>query len=208
MALPRRAARALAAGFAALTGLVALTAPAAGRVVRIEEPGRLADEITDTAGVLGSREAAVADALDRLARETDLQLFVAFVDTFGDWDAAAWAEEAAIESGLGRDDVLLAVAVGDRAYAISVDDALDLTDDQLDTVAADVEDALRDDDWAGAAIAAADGYRLAALDDGDGASGGGFPWLPVGLGGAGVVALAALLGHRRASGAGTPAAPG
>lgn len=193
---------------AAVVALAGLAVPATA--VPTENPDRLDDEITDTAGVLGSREGAVADALDRLAEETEYQLFVAFVTTFGDWDAADWAEEAAIESGLGREDVLLAVAVQDRAYEISVDEAIPLTDDQLDSVAADVEDALRDDDWAGAAIAAADGYRQAALSGGDsaGASGGGFGWLPVGLAAAGVLALVLLLRRRRPTGVPQRAADG
>src|SRR5665648_270191 len=81
---------------------------------------------------------------------------------------------------MGIDDILLAVAVQDRTYGVSVDHNFALSDAQFSTVQATVEDRLRTDDWAGAAIAAADGYRSAA-SGGSGAVGiaggsGGFPW--------------------------------
>jgi len=122
----------------------------------------------------------VQKALDRLAAETRFQLFVVYVDNFDDWDAVDWADAAAIDSKMGIDDILLAVAVQDRAYGVSVDQNFDLTDAQLSTVEAAVEDRLRADDWAGAVIAAADGYRDAA-GGGSNAVGivggsGGFPW--------------------------------
>ena len=174
-----------------LTPLVAALAVAGGTVwtapaPRAEPPGDLADEITDTAGVLGGDRGDVQAALDRLAADTEYQLFVAFVDTFGDLDARGWTDATVDVARLGDDDVLLAVAVQDRAYDLSVGQN-DLTDDQIDAVQADVEDRLREDDWAGAAIAAADGVRTAALGSGgSGGAGGGFPWLPLGLGAAGV----------------------
>lgn len=161
------------------TGLVVgLTAPAVA--LPAEPPQALQDEITDTAGVLGDRTGDVQKALDRLAEQTQFQLFVVYVDSFDDWDAVDWANAAAIDSKMGLDDILLAVAVQDRAYAVSVDQNPELTDAQLSTVQAAVEDRLRTDDWAGAAIAAADGYRDAA-GGGSGAVGiaggsGGFPW--------------------------------
>ena len=143
------------------TGLVVgLAAPAVA--LPAEPPQTLQDEITDTAGVLGDRTGDVQKALDRLAEQTQLQLFVVYVDSFDDWDPVDWAAAAAIDSKMGTDDILLAVAVQDRAYGISVDQNFALSDAQLSTVQAAVEDRLRADDWAGAAIAAADGYRDAA----------------------------------------------
>jgi uncharacterized membrane protein YgcG len=192
-------------------GLVTgLAAPAFA--VRTESPPKVSDEVTDTADALGGRTDDVRAALDRLAEDTRLQLFVVFVDSFDDWDGIDWANASAIASGLGSDDLLLAVAVDDRAYGISTDEEAPLTDDQLADVAAEVEDRLRDDDWAGAAVTAADGYRAAALgepaSDGESAdgsdssdvsdsSGGGFPWgIVLALGGAAVVLLLVLRGRR------------
>ncbi|MBX9245609.1 TPM domain-containing protein, partial [Actinotalea ferrariae] len=147
----------------ALTGTLVTGVLAAGPAAATP-PIDLADELTDAAGVLGvAEERAVEDALDRLADETPYQLFVVFVDDFDDLDAVTWAHETASMSGLGRDDLLLAVAVEAREYRVSAHDDLALTDAQLDEVEAErIEPQLRDDDWGGAAIAAADGYRAAA----------------------------------------------
>ncbi|WP_372593658.1 TPM domain-containing protein [Actinotalea sp.] len=129
-----------------------------------ESPMDVADEITDTVGALEGRTAEVQSALDELSSATRYQLFVVFVSTFEGEDGLDWANATATASGLGVDDILLAVAVDDSRYGISVDDAIDLTDDQLDAVAGDViEPELQASDWAGAAIAGAQGYLDAAL---------------------------------------------
>ena len=123
---------------ALLAGALALTLPlGAAATPRTEPVGYLQDEVTDSAGVLGDREPEVRAALDRLADETELQLFVAFVATFDGVQAAEWADDTAITSDLGRDDLLLAVAVEDRSYWLSVDQDVDLTDGELDTVRAE-----------------------------------------------------------------------
>src|SRR5690606_2266047 len=127
----------------------------------------VAGEITDPDGVLGDRTDAVQGALDRLADDTDLQLFVVYVSTLDGMDGVDWANATANASGLGVDDLLLAVGTEDRRYGLSYDNNVSLTDAELDRVAAAVEDELRDDDWAGAAIAAAEVAR------GAGQSGGG-----------------------------------
>lgn len=184
----------LLATLAVATGLVLAGAVAA----QAEPPTDLADEITDTADALGGQTDSVQGALDRLAEDTPLQLFVVFVESFDGEDPVEWANEAATLSGLGVDDILLAVAIEDRRYAVSVDDAISLTDAQLGTVRAAIEDRLRESDWAGAAIAAADGYR----DPADGGTGegstGGFPWglLVFGIIVIGVVALLIRAGRR------------
>lgn len=188
-----------------VSGLVLIAGPAAAGVPA-EQPPEVTDEITDRVDALGGRTDEVREALDRLAADTEYQLFVVFVDSFDDWDSGDWADETAVGSGLGDDDLLLAVAIGDRRYATSVGDNA-LTDDQLSAVEAGIEDELSANDWAGAAIAGADGYRDAARGGdgepgggGSGGSGGGFPWLPVGLGTAGVVGLVALLRRRQPTG--------
>ncbi|HWS58617.1 MAG TPA: TPM domain-containing protein [Actinotalea sp.] len=168
----RRRARPRTAALPALAVGVGLGLLLGAGPATAEDPMRLATDVTDTADVLGDRTGEVHDALDTLAEDTQYQLFVVYVDTFGGASAADWATDTAIASDLGRDDLLLAVAVEDRAYFVSVDDAIALTDAQLDAVATErIEPALSDDDWAGAAIAAADGYRDAALG-GTGSAGG------------------------------------
>ncbi|MEW1723955.1 TPM domain-containing protein [Streptomyces sp. NPDC093109] len=141
-----------------------LTAPGAGvaaAAARAEQPVPLdrQGQITDKVGALGGRKAEVSRALDRLDSERHIQLFVVYVRDFSGRSAQSWADATATRNGLGRDDVLLAVATHDRLYAYSADAAGPFTDARLAEVARTaVEPALRRNDWAGAAIGAADGY--------------------------------------------------
>ncbi|OEJ40773.1 fibrillarin [Streptomyces agglomeratus] len=204
-----------------------LALPAAGGA-RADDPIGLSREgqITDRVGALGDRENAVADALDRLYDTRRVQLFVAYVRDFSGRSAQSWADDTAERNGLGRDDALLAVATHDRQYAYSVDQESRLTDAELDDVARTaVEPALRANDWAGAAIGAANGYAAVLAgepvpvpditpgpaDPGagpdDGVSGAGDLVLPVVLVGA-AGALAAYTYVRRRRRATTRTTPG
>ncbi|MFJ6568291.1 TPM domain-containing protein [Streptomyces sp. NPDC091292] len=117
-------------------------------------------QITDTVGALGDREGAVTTALDTLDRDHGEQLFVAYVRDFSGQSPQSWADATANRNGLGLNDVLLAVATHARQYAYSVDPNSRLTDAQLHTVATTaIEPALRQNDWAGAAIGAANGMN-------------------------------------------------
>ena len=165
------------------------------RYAAAEAPGYLADPLTDTAGAIAD-PAAVRAALARLSDETPIDLFVVFVETFDGMDATAWVNEAAALSNLGVNDVLLAVAVQDRAYDVSVDTSGAVDAEVLAKVLADqVEPALSRNDWDGAAISLADGLR------GTRAESGGLPigWLA--LGGAAVTGGTVLLVRRRKKGA-------
>ncbi|MEV7679588.1 TPM domain-containing protein [Streptomyces sp. NPDC088341] len=116
-------------------------------------------QITDKVGALGDRRVAVSHSLDRLYTDNRVQLFVAYVRDFSGHSPQSWADSTAVRNGLGRDDILLAVATHDRQYAYSVDAGSPLTGSQLADVARTaVEPALRQNDWAGAAIGAANGY--------------------------------------------------
>lgn len=116
-------------------------------------------QITDRVGALTDREPEVAQALTRLADEHGLRLFVVYVDDFSGRSPQQWANTTALRNGLGADDALLAVATSDRQYSYYVDAGSPLTRQDLAEVdAAAVEPALRQNDWAGAAIGAARGY--------------------------------------------------
>ncbi|WP_406454357.1 TPM domain-containing protein [Streptomyces sp. NBC_00876] len=116
-------------------------------------------QITDKVGALGDRRPQVVTALDQLYEKRRIQLFVAYVRDFSGRSAQDWADRTADRNGLGRDDVLLAVATHDRQFAYSVDQDSRFTDAQLQDVASTaIEPALRENDWAGAAIGAANGY--------------------------------------------------
>jgi uncharacterized membrane protein YgcG len=174
-----------------------------------EQPLRVDDQVTDRVGALAGHSARVREALDRLRDANGTQLFVVYVSDFNGMNGQEWSDETARRSQLGDRDVLLAVAVDDRAYGYSVAGEFPLSDSELaDLAVQEVEPRLAAGDWAGAAVAMADGLRT-----GGGAGGG----LPVGalLVGAGIVGGGALLlsRRRRARGAGAragnaPAAPG
>lgn len=189
------AAPAVAAPLPAGTEPVAASAPAA---LPMTDPLTLTDEVTDQSGVLGSDESEVREALDRLAQDTQYQLYVVFVDDFGSADPTSWAEQTGQDSGLGANDLLLTVATEARLYQLAPQTVPGLSSADLDDVAAEVEDHLRDDDWAGAAVAAADSVREVAGSGGssasgsssDGAGSNGIGWLLVG----GLVVIAVVTG--------------
>ncbi|MFD5428788.1 TPM domain-containing protein [Streptomyces sp. NPDC127084] len=138
-----------------------LLVPAARGDARAEDPVRLSGQgqITDPVDALGDLDDQVETALDRLYDTHRVQLFVAYVHDFSGRSAQTWADETATKNGLGQDDILLAVATRDRRYAYSADTDAPLSQRQLDEVARTaIEPALRQNDWAGAAIGAANGY--------------------------------------------------
>ncbi|MFE5591668.1 TPM domain-containing protein [Streptomyces sp. NPDC056549] len=116
-------------------------------------------QITDRVDALGDRRASVVEALDRLYDDRRVQLFVVYVRDFSGRSGQSWADATAERNGLGVDDLLLAVATHDRQYGYSADPDSRFTRAQLDEVARTaIEPALRQNDWAGAAIGAANGY--------------------------------------------------
>ena len=139
-----------------LAGLVA--APAA----TAEPSFRVPAQITDNAGALSDSESTqVQAALDRLYDGKQVQLWVVFVDSFDGENGITWAQDTMRLSGFGDDDALLAVAVSDREYAFQVSDraAGGVAGRADDVRRSDIEPALRDSDWAQAAIGAADGLN-------------------------------------------------
>lgn len=184
--LARRTTVALAA-----LALIVLSAAASAAQAPVDVTG----PVTDPDGALGSRSAEVRAALDDHFDQTGHQLFVVLVPSFDGLDGQEWAEQSAARSDLASQDVLWAVATQDRAYGYFVGADQQLSDSDLERVEReDVLPRLREEDWAGAAIAAARGYA-------DAADGGGIPWVPVGIGGIVLVgAGAVVVRRRRASG--------
>jgi predicted nucleic acid-binding Zn-ribbon protein len=173
-----RIARLLSLVFAILAAGI-LLAPTAGST----PPFRLPGYVTDEAGVLnGADRSNVTSAIDSLYSNRKTRLWVVYVDSFSGQTAETWARNTMMASDLGDFDALLAVATTDRAYALLVpDSATELSSSRVDSVRRnEIEPALRQTDWAGAAVAAASG-----LDQSPG-SGSGISW--VGL----LVALAVI----------------
>ncbi|MGW2557727.1 TPM domain-containing protein [Streptomyces sp. NPDC001514] len=155
--MTRTATRVLLAVLVAAWWLIVPVAQSA----RAEDPVQLSREgrITDRVDVLGDREGQVEEALDRLYDDRRIQPFVVYVHDFSGRSAQGWADGTATKNGLGRSDVLLAVATHDRQYTYSADPDSRITQAQFDDVAQSaIEPPLRQDDWAGAAIGAANGY--------------------------------------------------
>lgn len=153
---PRRYAAALTA--AAVAGLLAV-----GGAAHAEPPLDLPGPVTDTVEALSPAQVAAAEEqIQELQQDTGLQLFVVFVDEFTDPSGARvngpdWTRSTSRESALGHGDLLLAVAVDQRAYGLG-DPGSTLSQQELQRVQLqDIEPRLGEDDWAGAVEAAADG---------------------------------------------------
>ncbi|MFK4836097.1 TPM domain-containing protein [Microbacterium sp. ZW T2_14] len=173
------------------------------------------NHILDDSGVLSSSEEAEAEArLEQLSSETDVDLWVVYVDEFSDpSNSADWANQTAADNGLGPTQYLLAVATDGRQFYLSGDSAGPLTQDQLATIEQQrIQPALAQDDWLGAVDAAADGLTDAvgggsgAPDSG--ASGGSwFTWLLVIVAVAVGIVLLVMFLRRRRTRAAVPGGP-
>ncbi|MBW0109725.1 TPM domain-containing protein, partial [Pseudonocardia sp. KRD-182] len=158
-------------------------------VAAADPPSRVGPAVTDSAGVLApGDEARITEAFGRLRQANGTQVFVVYLDSFDGADGRSWADESARLSQFGSQDVLLAVAVGDRAYGVHVDPELVVSQSDIDSAIGDAEGRLAQDDWAGAAI---------ALSDGLGGGSGGFPVGALLLGGVVVVGGGAYVVSRR-----------
>src|SRR5947209_2270031 len=162
-----RSARLLGVILTILTGLGAglLLAPRAGA----QPPFRLPDQITDNANALSdSGRAAVTSATDKLYADRHIRLWVVYVDDFSGESADDWAKRTRRVSDLGDYDALLAVATSGRAYAFFVPSAVkSVNAGQVDQLRrTKIEPALHDDDWSGAAEAAANGLNTSPSSSG------------------------------------------
>ncbi|MGW8591662.1 TPM domain-containing protein [Dietzia sp. NPDC055877] len=122
-----------------------------------DQPLRLQQRVTDSAGVLGARTGEVETRISELQSTDSIKLWVAYVDTFDGMRPQTWAEQTHRLSQFGTRDAMLVVAVDERAYWFEYG-ALDArATDQI--AAQDIEPHLAVRDWAGAAIGTADGLE-------------------------------------------------
>ncbi|MBF4477155.1 TPM domain-containing protein [Rhodococcus rhodochrous] len=157
----RRPARSALAFVPALLAVAAwLLLPAAASA---EPPSRLPQPITDTAGVLDDADIArIQEATNTLYDEHGLQLWVTYVSSFDGRDYDSWAQATAQASNFGPDTALLAVATDDREFALWTPTGSEISESERDRISSsDVVPALRNSDWAGAAVGAADGLSNA-----------------------------------------------
>src|SRR3954471_6263154 len=146
-----RIARLLGLLLAVLTVGILLAPTAAG-----QPPFRLPSYVNDGANALsGSEFSDVQQAVDKLYNDRHIRLWVVYVDTFSGQDAVGWTEQTRRVSDIGGQDAILAVATKDREYAV-----LPPTTGSGDVAALrtnEIEPKLHQSDWAGAAVAAAEG---------------------------------------------------
>ncbi|WNG80186.1 TPM domain-containing protein [Mycobacterium sp. ITM-2016-00316] len=148
-----RIARLLSVALAVLTAGLLLAPAAAG-----QPPFRLASYVVDEANALSASDMTeVTQAIDKLYTDRKVRLWVVFVDSFSGSPAADWARATMRTSDFGDHDALLAVATTDRAYALLAPTAAAGGVDVDALRRNQVEPALRAQQWAEAAIAAAEG---------------------------------------------------
>lgn len=151
--------------------LVAPTIP----VAWAQPPLRLTGYVTDDAAVLNPGGLAeVTSAVDGLYTAKRVRLWVVYVDTFSGQTGVNWARSAMSINNFQPDqDAVLAVATQDRDYALLAGTKILSDSAQTDLRRNEIEPALRQGDWAGAAIAAANGLKN------DGSPTGSVPWVGV-----------------------------
>ncbi|MGN7781013.1 TPM domain-containing protein [Mycolicibacterium sp. 22603] len=168
-----RPARLLSMLLVALTAVLAI-APAAllaAPEAAARPPLRLPSQIVDEANVLGAADKEqVGQAIDRLYQNRQVRLWVVYVDSFSGQNAEPWAQATLRASDLGEYDALLAVATADRAYAFLTGSAAASNSEANTLRRNQIEPALRDGNWAAAAVAAADGLDATSTSSSSGMS--------------------------------------
>jgi uncharacterized membrane protein YgcG len=178
---------------ARLLGLV-LAIMAAGLLITpsaaADPPLRVPDYVTDNANVLSQGQRVQVDnAVNQLYNDRHIRLWVVYVDTFSGQDAVNWTQQTRRLSDIGGQDAILAVATQDRAYAFLPPTTAPGGVDVSTLRTNEIEPKLHQSDWAGAAIAAANGLNPSTSSTGTGAE---ISWFGV-LVALTVLALAILL---------------
>jgi uncharacterized membrane protein YgcG len=167
---------------------VAFASAGTGAAIAADPVQLGSSHVDDQSGVLNGNTASIDKAIASLYSGTGIDLYVVYVDNFTNPSSAEdWAIATAKQNNLGPNDYLLAVATQGRAYYLSADSAGPLTQSQVaDIEQKNIEPALHNNDWSGAAVAAADGISSAA---GGGGGGWGFFWFII----IGLVVVAIIL---------------
>ncbi|WP_317229192.1 TPM domain-containing protein [Clavibacter sp. MX14-G9D] len=152
-----RSARLLGAALA--LGLFGAMVPVAAQATEPVDFGG-ATILDQVDAVTSAQEQEIQQAIDQLREQTGVTLHVAYVDTFtGETTPQAWGRQTEQANGFGSSDALLAVAVDGRQYAFPTGQ---VSGDQGSFEETVIVPQLQEDDWAGAAVAAAQGMESVA----------------------------------------------
>ena len=124
-------------------------------------PMTLGQAVTDSAGALSNEQTAeVKSAVKSLQEARNVRLWVVYVDAF-DGPPGEWARKTVSLTNMGKRDAILAIATKQRKYAFLVAPAAANRSQQAidDMRTNNIEPKLREDDFAGAAVAAATGLQ-------------------------------------------------
>jgi uncharacterized membrane protein YgcG len=122
---------------------------------------KLSQAVTDSAGALSTEQIAeVKSAVKSLQTARDVRLWVVYVDAF-DSPPVEWARKTRALTKMEDRDAILAVATKQRKYAFLVAPAAANGSEQAvnDLRQNKIEPQLRNNDFAGAAVAAATGLQ-------------------------------------------------
>lgn len=120
-------------------------------------PMKLNLAVTDSSGVLNSEQTAeVKTAVKSLQTARDVRMWVVYVDAF-DGPPAEWARKTGSLTKMGDRDAILAIATKQRKYAfLAAPGAANGSEQAVNDLRRNtIEPKLRDNDFAGAAVAAA-----------------------------------------------------
>lgn len=158
----------------ALLAAVAIVVGIPG-VALATSPVTLGDtRVTDESDVLSpGQEIAVHERYEGLSASSGVDLWVVYVDTFTNPSSSQeWADQVAVDNGLGINQYLLAISTEGSQFYLSGAEEGPVTFDQLNTIEQDYIDApLQNRDWVGGAMAAADGLADAVGTTGGGGDG-------------------------------------
>jgi serine/threonine-protein kinase len=139
-----------------------------GNSVTVAPPTiQLTRYITDPSGVLTpAGRTAVEGAISKLYTQRNVHLWVAYVNDFSGLTPLRWAEETMRANGFSDTDGLLAIATAHRIFAFrppaAMTNGTDGTHVNAELIRKDrIAPAVRNDEWARAAVGAANGLEAA-----------------------------------------------
>jgi uncharacterized membrane protein YgcG len=123
-------------------------------------PFQLTDSVASQSALFDAQGDPRIKASIEDLRKTGISLSVVYVDDFSGMGGKEWADRTSLLSKIGANDVLLAIALRERRYGISVDDRFPMSDSTISMIENEkLRPLLSRNDWGGAAVAMASGLR-------------------------------------------------